>query len=210
VLATVKRYGMGFVTDEGATGLMLALHHGQHELASELLKQHVAIHSTDQQGWLAIDYMLLGFYKNQLLKYNQMATVQTIRQFWHLVKPPSIILEVGRQQLHIGGHSMLFFLIITMRTMQNMQPEKIEVTWPNSDRKPIVAGAFDMDDAERFALVLPDDILPAYRKNRSYINSVLATNEVGRQGYPGCKMIFKRVKRGLYMLNPYINWQNSR
>lgn len=206
VLATVKRYGIGFATDEGSTGLMLALHHGQHELSSELLKQNASTRQTDQNGWLAIDYLLQGFYKNTLLKHNQMATLQTMRQFWHLVKPPGIVMELEKQQLHIGGHSMLFFLVMTMRTMQDMQPHKIKITWPESDKKPIIAGAFDMDDAERFAAAIPDEILPPYRKNRTYINSVLSSNEVSRWEYPGCKMVFKRVKRGLYIQNPDIKW----
>ena len=134
-----------------------------------------------------------------------MATIQTMRQFWHLVKPAGIVFELERQQIHIGGHSMLLFLVITMRTMQEMQYNKIKISWPNSEKKPVIAGAFDMDDAERFAAAVPDEILPPYRKNRTYINSILSGNEVSRQGYPGCKMIFKRVKRGLYILNPDID-----
>jgi hypothetical protein len=56
---------------------------------------------------------------------------------------------------------------------------------------------------------MPEEILPPYRKNRAYINSILAANEVSRQGYPGCKMIFSRVKRGLYILNPDISWHGE-
>lgn len=208
VLATVKRYGIEFVTDEGSTALMLAVHHGQSELASELLKQNASIRHTDPNGWLAIDYLLQGFYKNSLLKQNQMATIQTMRQFWHQVKPPGIVVEVQRQQLNISGHSMLFFLLILMRTMHEMQPGKIKITWPDS-KEFMFTGAFDMNDFELFATIIPDEILPPYRKNRSYINSVLAGNEVSREGHPGCKMAFTRVKRGMYILNPEIRWKED-
>ena len=117
-------------------------------------------------------------------------------------------MELERQQLLIGGHSMVFFLVLTMRTMQDMQPEKIKVTWKDTDKKPVIAGAFNMDDVERFAAAMPEEILPPYRKNRSYINSVLAGNEVGRYDHPGCKMAFTRVRRGLYILTPEIRWES--
>jgi hypothetical protein len=187
---------------------MLALHHGQNELTSELLKQNASIRHTGPNGWIAIDYLLQGFYKNTLLKYNQMATTQTLRQFWHLIKPSGVVMELDRLQLHLGGHSMLFFLLILMRTMQEMMPEKIKVTYPND--KFVVVGAFNMDDFERLTSVLPDDMLPPYRKNRSYINSVLAGNEISRHAHPGCKMTFTRVKRGMYILNPDIKWKGEK
>ena len=208
-LATINKYGIGFTSDEGATGLMLALHHGQHELVTELLKRNASIRQTDQNGWLAIDYLLQGYYKNTLLKHNQMATLQTMRQFWHIVKPPGIILELNRQELHVGGHSMLFFLVIAMRTMQHIQPKKIKITWPGSDRESVTTSAFGMDDAEDLAAAMPDEILPPYRKNRSYINSILSSNEISRREYPGCKMTFRRVERGMYILNPDTKFQTG-
>lgn len=207
VLATIKKYGAEFATDEGSTGLMLALHHGQHELGAEMLKQNASIRQADQNGWLAIDYLLQGFYKHRFLKHNQMATLQTMRQFWHLVKPSGIVIGLERQQIHIGGHSMLFFLVMTMRTMQEIQHNKVKTSRPDNEKLFVVAGTFDMDDMERFAAAIPDEILPPYRKSRTYINSILAGNEVSREGYPGCKMVFSRVKRGLYILNPGIKWE---
>jgi len=196
VLSIINRYGSNFTTEEGANALMLALHHGQHELAAELLKRNLPIRQTDQNGWLAIDYLLHGFYKNTLLKYQQMATVQTMRQFWHLLKPSSFTMEVNNRQVHINGNSMLFFLIVAFRTMQEMQPAKMEITWPDENKPALITGIFNMDDAEKLASLVPDEILPPYRKNRSYINSVLASNEISRWTEPGCKQVFARVQRG--------------
>jgi len=208
VLTITKRYGIEFVTEEGATALMLALHHGQSELVSELLKQNASKQKTDPNGWLASDYLLQGYYKNVLLKHNQMATLQTLRQFWHLVKPPGIVIELKKQQLNIGGHSMLFFLVTLMRTMQEFQPAKVKIRLEDKD-KYIIRGTFNMDELERLAFVIPDEILPPYRKNRSYINSVMAGNEISREGTPGCKMAFERIKRGYYILNTDINWKRE-
>jgi len=207
VLATIEKYGISFTAEEGATGLMLALHHGQHELATELLKRNASIRQTDQNGWMAIDHLMQGYYKNTLLKHQQMAGLQTLRQFWHLAKPPAIVLEVYNHQLQIGGNSMLYFLVIAMRTMQATQANKVKITFPGEDKRVVMAGAFDMNDVVKMASLLPDEILPPYRKNRSYINSVLASNEISRRGQPGCKMVFERMQRGWYIVKPNIVWK---
>lgn len=209
VFSTINKYGIGFTSEEGATPMMLALHHGQHGLAAELLKRNVSIRQTDPNGWLAIDYLLQGYYKNTVLKHQQVATFQTLRQFWHLVKPPGIIMEIDNYQLHIGGNSMLFFLVIVMRTMQAIQSHKIKITWPGSDKRELITGAFGMDEVENLASLVPDEILPPYRKNRSYINSILASNEISRRELPGCKQAFQRVQRGWYILNPRIQWHRT-
>jgi hypothetical protein len=209
VLSIINLYGSHFTSEEGANALMLALHHGQHELVVELLKSNISIRQTDPNGWMAIDYLLQGFYKNTLLKYQQMATLQTLRQFWHLVRPATITMEVYNQQLHINGNSMLLFLVVAMRTMQDIQPHKIKITWPGDDKRELITGAFNMDDAVKLASLMPDEILPPYRKKRSYINSIMASNEISRWMEPGCKLVFERVQRGWYILNPYIKWQPS-
>lgn len=207
VLSIINQYGIDFTTEEGATALMLALHHDQHELAAELLNRNASTRQTDPNGWLVIDYMLQGYYKKQLLKHQQATSLQTLRKFWHITKPQGITMEVYNHQLHISGNSMLFFLVTIMRTMQALQPKKIKVTFPKKDKEEQTVGAFSMDDAEQLTSVIPDEILPPYRKNRSYINSILASNEISRRDQPGCKMAFQRVQRGWYILNPDIKWQ---
>lgn len=209
VFAIINKYGAGFTSDEGATALMLALHHGQHELASELLRRSVSLRQTDRQGWLATDYLLQGFYKNVLLKHQQMASLQTVRQFWYLIKPPGITLETASQQVNIGGSSMLFFLVTIMRTMQGTQPGKVAIYGKDPDKPDFVTGEFSMDDLVKMISLMPGEILPLYRKNRSYINSIMASNEISRKEQPNCKQVFERVQRGSYILNPRISWRTT-
>lgn len=209
VLSTINKYGIGFTAEKGATALMLALHHNQHKLAADLLKQNASIRQTDVNGWTAIDYLLQGYYKNILLKHQQMTTLQTLRQFWHLSKPQSVVMEVYNHQLRIGGNSMLFFLVVAFRTMQATQGNKIKITARKAGKPQQITGAFGMDDVERLASLIPDEILPPYRKNRTYINSILASNEISRRKQPGCKPAFQRVQRGWYILNPDIQWQTT-
>jgi hypothetical protein len=65
-----------------------------------------------------------------------------------------------------------------------------------------------MDDLEQFAALMPDGILPLYRKKRTYINSIMALQEASKDS-PYCKKAFVRVERGWYILNPKIIWEEE-
>jgi len=56
----------------------------------------------------------------------------------------------------------------------------------------------------------PTAVLPEYRKRREYILSLLSKHEV-KSNNPYNKMIFKRVDRGHYLLNPGLKvWCSGR
>ncbi len=207
VLAVINKYGINFTTDEGINALMLSLNHGQIALSLELLKLNIPLKAVDQKGWFAIDYLVEGFYKTTLTKQPQMATLQTMKQLWHLVKPSIISFQEGKRTIQVGSHHMLFFLLIAMRTKEAIQKEKVQVTFENSERPPYITGYFDMDNLEAIAALMPDEVLPPYRKNRTYINSIMASNEISRSENTGCKSAFQRIKRGCYIINPEIKWE---
>lgn len=48
---------------------------------------------------------------------------------------------------------------------------------------------------------IPTSVLPEFRKKRQYVSSILSKNEVGRDG-PYNRKIFRRVKKGCYIINP--------
>jgi len=48
---------------------------------------------------------------------------------------------------------------------------------------------------------LPESVVPAYRKKRAYISSLLSKNEVSGSN-PYGKQLFKRQRQGWYVLNP--------
>jgi homoserine kinase len=97
---------------------------------------------------------------------------------------------------------MLFFLIVLIRNTADTQPTKARVVF-NAGQETVVTGAFNMTELEQFAAMMPDEILPPYRKKRTYINSIMAMHEKERPS-PYCKAAFVRVKRGWYVLNPQI------
>lgn len=49
----------------------------------------------------------------------------------------------------------------------------------------------------------PDALVPTRRKQRAYISSILAKNEVHRDA-PSNRKLFRRLKQGHYIINPQL------
>ncbi|EJF07390.1 hypothetical protein ThvES_00004730 [Thiovulum sp. ES] len=54
--------------------------------------------------------------------------------------------------------------------------------------------------------LMPLSVLPEYRQQRTYVNSVLSKNEINGKS-PYNKKLFVRKRRGCYILNPEIELQ---
>ncbi len=201
----VKKYGIDFRVDEdAATGLMTALQHGQEELVAEYMLQRASLTLKDNTGKMAIDHLLTNFIRNSAQKKLQSHALISLLQLWKIIGPNSFTFETYNRQFQANSHSMVYFLIILMRCVSEMHQRKALFKKDTSEQKKIAC--FTMDDMVKYAELIPDEILPAYRKNRQYINSVLSSNEINRDEFPNCKMVFTRVERGIYAVNPLINW----
>jgi len=202
----VKKFGIDFTTDEGSTGLMLALYHDQKAIATELVAQEASIQKRDNNETSASGYLLQGYYKKIFQKHQQVTSLDTLKIFWYTIRPSVIKYEIADRRYQVNGHSMQYYLITLMLAMQNLQRNKVEFKSVKDENKKKILGAFEINDFIKFAAQMPEEILPEYRKKRPYISAVLATNEVS-QGYKSfCKYIFRRAQRGWYTINPDIKW----
>ena len=199
-----QKYGVDFTNDDNVTGLMLSLYYGQAEIADNLLSQGALPSLSDKSNRLAVDYLFDSFIKNKKSKQRQtqLADEQTVLQCWEKIRPQALVYETGKRQIRAGSHSMLFFLIILLR---NVSINDTENTLRKNDGTHEVP-VFTMDDLVELTSFFPDEILPPYRKKRSYINSIMAQNEISKSDLPYCKETFRRVGRGMYILNMDINY----
>lgn len=75
-------------------------------------------------------------------------------------------------------------------------------------------GAFGSGDFVDVLAHFPDAVVPERRKRRQYISSILAKNEVNREGRYN-RRLFRRVKRGHYVIDPGLSfwiegsWRNA-
>jgi hypothetical protein len=209
VNAVIRKYGVDFTCDGGVSGLMLALKYGQTELVLDMVNNGASLTHADDSSRQALDYLLASYikYKCSKQKQTQLANEQTLIRCWNRICPPAIEYDCNRRRFRAGSHSMLYFLIILMRITAESQPMHAKLIYPEGDEE-IVGGTFDMAELEQFAAMMPDEILPPYRKKRTYINSVMAMHEREKPS-PYCKEAFLRVKRGRYVLNPEIKLNQS-
>jgi hypothetical protein len=151
-----------------------------------------------------MDYLLASYikYKRSNQKHVQLADEQTLIRCWSRICSPTIEYEYNNRRFRVGSHSMLYFLIILMRNTAENQPLYAKLVYYDGEEEP-VGGTFNMTDLEHFASLMPDEILPPYRKKRTYINSIMAMHEREKPS-PYCKAAFTRVKRGVYVPNPHI------
>jgi hypothetical protein len=205
--AVVQKYGVDFTLDEGVTGLMMALQYGQTELALDLIGKGASLTLADSSNRQAVDRLLSSYIKYKRLnrKHEQLANEQTMISCWNRVCPPTIEYEYDKRLFRIGSHSMLFFLIVLMRNTDDGNPLEVTVI-PGNGQNEFVVEAFNMHSLEQYASMMPEEILPPYRKKRTYINSIMALHEKDKPS-PYCKATFVRVARGVYILNHYAGWK---
>ena len=207
VKRVVQKYGPDFVAPETSlTGLMMALYHGQDVVVDLLLQSEATINKHTTKGLLALDYLLQAYYKTTIYRQPLLANKKTLTKYWNIIKSPSIVIRVINRRLTIGSHSMAFFLLVCMRCIEQELREKITVKFKGTTRPDIVTGIFTMDDVMKYVECIPDEILPVYRKQRAYVNSVLASHEVDKDN-PYNKMLFKRIRRGCYVVNPMLVYE---
>ena len=200
----VQKYGPDFAApDTSLTGLMLAMYYGQDAVADLLLQSEATINKHSMYGLLPIDYLLQAYYKTTVYRQPLLANVKTLKKYWDIIKPPTIVITETHRRLTVGSHSMAFFLLVCMRCIQQEMSQKITVKFKGTPRPDIVTGSFTMDDVMKHVECIPDEILPEYRKQRSYVNSVLASHEIDKDNHYN-KMLFKRIRRGCYVVNPTI------
>jgi len=205
-LSVINKYGTHFKTDEGQTGLMLALYHGQVDFARAMLKRKASLTEIDENGLMPLDHLLSGYFQYLQQKNPQLATTDTLEQLFQEVKPVGITVDTGDRKLYMAGQSMIFFLMSVMRATPKKQPT-YNVKWLDhqaKERNQQLPG-FAMNDFMEIASAFPEEILPEYRKKRTYINSILSNNEYHRRDKPYCKAVFLRVGKGIYALNPDVH-----
>jgi hypothetical protein len=208
VEAVTQKYGIDFTCGEGVSGLMLALQYGHTELALDLIDKGASITLSDDASRQAIDYLFNAYVKNKSSKqkHMQLAGEQILKHCWDKVAPQVIEYQYGKRLFRIGLHSMLYFLIVLIRNTADSRPSKTLIPPLDHNKSDYVMGTFCMSELEEFAAMMPDEILPPYRKKRTYINSIMAMNERDKDS-PYCKAAFLRVERGWYVLNPDIEWE---
>ncbi len=182
VTRTCNKFGIDFRAPEnGRTGLMIAVLHDKQQLIDYFIQKEANIKLTDKEGKTVLQMTLLG-YELEHFKLNRLQVLY--RRFL----TPAIKCTTHQQLHKINVKSMEYFLVNYIIAIRE------EIIDPNDP--PRLQG-LKMDDFMEYIELMPNNILPPYRRKRQYVNSILSKNEIDRKDKYNRKL-FKRVSRGCY------------
>ena len=207
VKRVVVKYGANFTApDSELNGLALSLYYGHENVADMLLQEGATVNNPNAKGMLPFDYLLQGYFKTSIYRQPLLTPKKTVLKYWNNIRPSSITIKEANRKLSVGSHSMPYLLLVMMRCIHLEMALKIKVSFKDGSMPDRSIGVFTMNDLVAFAECLPDEVIQVYRKQRTYINQILASHEVDKDS-PYNKKLFKRLERGKYIINPTLEFE---
>lgn len=209
-----RQFGIDFRCSENEmTGLMYSALTGSEKLIDYFIQNNASIKLTDSNGIIPLQHLLNYYYSNLkvLVEENQkLASIshkkhtykakfdkaretgiklsRLITKYYPLLQPSAYRCSVDDRIIKIGKHTMEYNLINAIKVLSFIDNTRHST-------------AFSISDFVDYFMFMHNAVLADYRKKRSYINSILANNEVDRV-FIYNKKLFKRVSKGVYSLNP--------
>lgn len=198
VLRLTDQYGVDFRNIFNLTPLMIASRLGNETLVKELRERGANTELINNAGFNALQIALEQALDDPKYSSNKLADV------YRLLEPECIDIQVDERLIKLDKHSMEFLMLSLMMAMfYTRMGEKITLS----------GGGYQSSDFTQALAHFPEHILPARRKKRPYLSSILSKNEVSRDDKYNRKL-FLRVKHGHYIINPGLSlrvegeWRN--
>ncbi len=189
-----KKFGVDFRSDEEEmTGLMLACHYGAMITYEHFIKNEANKRLKNKENLTVLQIAIRSLYRKNIIQKPQSSYLQ-INDFATIY--PQIVTHNIRyifeeRLVKVGAHLMEYFLynfIIAVRD------DIISNDFDDKDK------GLSMSQFVEFIEILPNSVMPEYRKKRTYINSILANSEIDSK-YVYNRKVFKRTARGCYAIN---------
>ena len=185
--AQIGKYGVDFRNPFNQTPLMAAAWLGNTALLAELLETGADPERVDNLGLNAFQIAL-----GQAAKAEKYARGTLSAVYEHL-EPDSLSVQVDGRLVKLGNHLMEFFLLnLLMALFYTVLPLRL-----------LQHNAFSVQDILDALAHFPPGVLPERRRQRAYISSILAKNEMLRDDRYNRKL-FYRLKQGHYVFNPHL------
>lgn len=189
VMKQVDQYGTDFRNVFKQTPLMVAAWMGNTEVVKALCELGADTEKVDGNGLTAFQIALAQADRGESYAKKKLADI------YQQLEPTSLSIQVDGRLVKLDKHSMEFFMLNLMIALfYRVMPDKLIFR---------VEGFATQDfiDAIRH---LPPAVLPERRKQRPYLSSILAKNEIGKEDKHNRKLFF-RVMRGAYLFNPKLS-----
>ena len=188
VLREADKYGVDFRNCFGQTPLMIASRMGNADLIEQLLERDADVNLTDGNGLNAFQIAL-----DRACADERFARIRLPAVFERLA-PPSLDIQVDGRLVKLDRRLMEYLMLSVALVLFY---QRLGENWVTRRK---LLSAID------FATVLehfPESVVPARRKKRPYVSSILSKNEAGRDG-PYNRKLFLRMEHGQYLINPLL------
>ena len=187
MLRQVEQYGVDFRNPFNQTPLMIAARLGNEDQVERLVEMGANTELINNVGFNAYQIVL-----EQACVDPKYATRKLARMYRRL-EPESVVIQVDGRLLKLDNRLMEFLMLNLMIAMFYTRLGESVVRYGS--------GAYSSGDFVEVLSHFSDDIVPARRKKRAYISSILSKNEINREDKYNRKL-FRRIKHGHYIINP--------
>lgn len=193
----VDQYGVDFRNVFNQTPLMIAARLGAEQHAAGLVALGADTSLINNAGLNAFQIALEQACVDPAFARGKLATM------YELLAPREVTVRIDGRLLKIDSRSMEYLLFNLMVAMFYTRLGE-QAAWGDAFSSATLIAALEE---------LPLQVVPERRKRRQYVSSVLAKNEVDREGRYNLKL-FKRLKHGHYVINPRLavlaegEWRN--
>ena len=190
----INQYGLEFRNVFNWTPLMCASYMGNSIHVKELKTLGANTHAVDNRGRNAFIIALEQVIKDKKWLHSK------FKLKYQMLQPDSISIQAEQRLIKIDSHKSEYFLFWLVLCLHGQQQAK--------HGKRSGSLAFKAQFLVESLSLFSDDIVPAYRKRRPYVSSLLARNEINSK-YPTNRKLFVRVHFGVYILNPELKWKSQ-
>ena len=199
MLRQVDQYGVDFRNPFNQTPLMIAARLGNDDQVARLVELGADTGLINNVGFNAFHIALEQACIDAHYAARKLAGV------YEKLAPLDMVIQVDGRLVKLDNRLMEFLLLNLMMAMFYTRLGDNIVRFGG--------GAFSSGDFVEVLRHFPDALVPARRKQRAYISSILAKNEVHRDA-PYNRKLFRRLKHGHYIINPQLTvwaegaWRN--
>ena len=177
------RYGVDYRDEFNLTPLMAAVFVGSPKIAKQLLDSGANANLMDNRNRIPFQ---IALYRSRMFpRYAK----EKIGNLYELLRTDSLSIKINDKLVKVGNHKMEYLILHYLIAVQ-MGIMKM------SEKNDFIQCDHLLKTFENF----PENILPAFRKKRPYINAILAKNERGSNQPYNLKFL-SRVRVGHYVLN---------
>jgi hypothetical protein len=193
------KHGLDFRNEVNLTPLMCALMSNAYKTVEYLLDNGANINLTDNQGNTALMREIACLFMEDDDQIKQFMFIP----FYTRLRPESIKVRINKKLIKFnssqGEYMLLTYMLAVVR--QHLRDRSFVLgAW--GGKGPLrQSPGFHTRDFQTYYKGLPEQIIPEYRTQTSYVSNMLSKNEINREG-PGNNKLFVRVYYGSYILHP--------